>query len=72
MPHNHRDSDNVKTVELMFMELLKRFDQGRTLKELDPIEDMEIEFDEETDELDIKELVAAKEKVQCELVKPEF
>jgi len=57
LPHNHRDSDNVKTVELMFMELLKRFDQGNSLKELDPIEDMEIEFDKETDDLDINDLV---------------
>jgi hypothetical protein len=53
LPHNHRDSDNVKTVEMMYFELLKRFESGNTLKLLDPIEDMEIEFDEETDNLDI-------------------
>jgi len=64
LPHNHRDSDNVKTVEMMYTELLKRFDKGKTLKTLDPIEDMEIEFDEDTDELDIKALVDAKEKVK--------
>lgn len=26
LPKNHRDSDIIKTVELMYMELLKRFD----------------------------------------------
>ena len=67
LPHNHRDSDNVKTVEMMFFELLKRFDNGKTLKQLDPIEDMEIEFDEETDELDIKALGEARDKVKEEL-----
>lgn len=38
---------------MMYFELLKRFESGNTLKLLDPIEDMEIEFDEETDNLDI-------------------
>ena len=56
----------------MFFELLKRFDGGNQLKQLDPIEDMEIEFDEEHDEIDIKELVNAKTKVEEELIKPEF
>jgi ATP-dependent RNA helicase DOB1 len=72
LPHNHRDADNGKTVELMYMELLKRFDQGNSLKELDPISDMEIEFDEETDDLNIAELVEAREKIQTELTKPQF
>jgi len=48
---------------MMFFELLKRFEGGKTLKQLDPIEDMEIEFDEDTDDIDIKELVQAHEKV---------
>jgi len=56
----------------MYMELLKRFDGGNTLNELDPIEDMEIEFDKETDEIDINELVKAQEKVKEELRKPKF
>lgn len=64
LPHNHRETDNVKTVEMMYFELLKRFDQGKSLKELDPIEDMEIEFDEQDDDLDIKDLVNAKNKVE--------
>lgn len=72
MPHNHRDADNVKTVELMYLELLKRFDGGKSLKELDPIGDMEIEFDPETDEMDIKALVEAQEKVKEECMKPAF
>jgi hypothetical protein len=45
LPPNHRDADNVKTVELMYLELLKRFEGGKTLKHLHPIDDMEIEFD---------------------------
>jgi len=72
LPHNHRDSENIKTVELMYNELLKRFDQGNALKKLDPIDDMEIEFDPETDEMDISELVKAKEKIAEELLKSEF
>lgn len=68
LPHNHRESDNVKTVEMMFMELMKRFENGKTLKLLDPIEDMEIEFDKDEDELDITELVNAKEKVEEQLL----
>lgn len=72
LPHNHRDADNVKTVELMYLELLKRFDGGKSLKELDPIGDMEIEFDPETDEMDIKALVEAQEKVKEECMKPAF
>lgn len=72
LPHNHRDTDSVKTVEMMYFELLKRFDGGNSLKLLDPIEDMEIEFDPETDDLDIRELVQASEKVEEQLLKPEL
>jgi len=54
------------------MELLKRFENGKTLKPLDPIEDMEIDYDPDTDELDIKELVSAQEKVSDELHKPNY
>jgi hypothetical protein len=72
LPPNHRDADNVKTVELMYMELLKRFEGGKTLKKLHPIEDMEIEYDADDDEHDIKELVDAKQKVEDELHKPQI
>lgn len=48
----------------MYFELLKRFEGGDTLKFLDPLEDMEIEYDEDEDDIDIKELVQAKEKVE--------
>ena len=44
----------------MYMELLKRFDQGKNFKMLDPIEDMEIEYDPDSDSMDIKELVDAQ------------
>ena len=60
----------MKTVELMYLELLKRFEGGKTLKQLHPINDMEIEYDAETDAMDIKELLDAKEKVNDELIKP--
>lgn len=33
---------------------------------------MEIEFDDETDELDINELIEAKDKVHEEIKKPKF
>lgn len=56
----------------MYLELLKRFDGGKSLKLLDPIADMEIEFDEDEDDLDIKELVDARDKIKEELLKPEL
>jgi hypothetical protein len=43
----------------MFEQLMKRFDFGNQFKELHPIEDMEIEFNENVDEINIKELVDA-------------
>ena len=67
LPSNHRDHDNVKTVEMMYMELLKRFENGNSLKILDPIEDMQIEYDADTDEIDIKELLKAKEDIEVKL-----
>lgn len=69
LPPNHRDADNVKTVELMYLELLKRFEGGKTLKHLHPIDDMEIEFDPQEDTIDVKELVDAQDKVKEELLK---
>lgn len=72
LPANHREGDNVKTVELMYLELLKRFDGGKTMKVLHPIEDMEIEFDAEEDKIDITELVDAEQKVQEQLAKPQL
>lgn len=54
------------------MELLKRFDQGKSIKELDPIEDMEIEHDPDADEIDIKQLVTARDKVSEELTKSQM
>ena len=43
----------------MYKELLRRFDGGNTLKLLHPIEDMQIEYEPEEDDIDIKELVEA-------------
>ena len=41
LPQNHKGAE--KTVEGMYFECLKRFDQGRSIPLLDPINDMEIE-----------------------------
>ena len=41
LPHNHKSTD--KTVEMMYFELLKRFDGGKSIPLLDPVCDMEIE-----------------------------
>ena len=54
----------------MYIEVLKKFDYGKELRVLDPIEDMEIEYDEKEDDLDISELTKAKEKVREELLNP--
>ena len=71
LPNNHRDADSAKTVELMYLELLKRFEGGKTLKVLHPISDMEIEFDPETYKMDINELLDAREKVSDQLLQPD-
>jgi hypothetical protein len=47
----------------MYNELMKRFDYGKEIKELHPIEDMEIEFEEDVDTLNIKDLVDAEERI---------
>jgi hypothetical protein len=59
LPNNHKDQETAKTIELMFEQLMKRFDYGSVFKELHPIEDMEIEFNENVDDINIKELVDA-------------
>jgi hypothetical protein len=41
LPHNHKQSE--KQVEMMYFELLRRFEGGQSLPLLHPIEDMEIE-----------------------------
>ena len=52
----------------MYMELLKRFDQGRSLKLLHPIKDMEIEYDPDDDKMDINKLIEAQDKIKEELL----
>jgi len=77
MPNNHRETDSAKTIELMFLEIMKRFEFGKTIKILHPLDDMEIEFDKGTEEdpgdsVDIKELIQAQEKINEEMMKPEI
>ena len=41
LPQNHKAAD--KTVEMLYFEVLKRFDQGKSIPLLDPIKDMDID-----------------------------
>lgn len=63
MPNNHREDPSCKTIELMYFEIMKRFNYGKDLKTLHPIQDMEIEHttpeDGEPEQMDIKKLVEA-------------
>lgn len=61
LPHNLKDSENTKNIELMFFELMKRFNYGESLPLLHPIEDMEIE------DKSLSELMKAKEKINDKL-----
>jgi len=54
------------------MELMKRFNWGRNFKQLHPIDDMEIEFDQENDPEDITKLMGAKDRIQGELAGSDF
>lgn len=63
LPHNLTNAENLKAVEMMYTELMKRFDQGNKLPLLDPIEDMEIEDKE------LKEYLKVKGKLTAELEK---
>jgi len=56
----------------MYMELLKRFEQGKTLKTLHPINDMEIEYDADVDKMDINKLIEAQDKIKEELLQDEL
>lgn len=61
----------------MYHEIMKRFDFGKDMKTLHPINDMEIEYCEGTDEVpgdqaDIKDLVLAQENIEEQLLKPEI
>jgi hypothetical protein len=47
----------------MYLELMKRFDNGNKLNILHPITDMEIEYDSNHDDVDIDELITASEKL---------
>jgi hypothetical protein len=59
LPQNHKAAD--KTVEMMYFEVLKRFEQGKTVPLLDPIKDMDI------DSKTLKKLIESKTTIQKEL-----
>ena len=61
LPHNLNNQDNLKSIEKMYFEVMKRFKGGETLPILDPKDDMEIESKE------LDKLLASKEKVHLEL-----
>ena len=59
LPQNHKSAD--KTVEAMYFEMLKRFDQGRSIPLLDPIIDMEI------DSKTLRKLTASRQTIVNDL-----
>ena len=61
--HNLTSAESLKQVEMLYGEIMKRFNQGDDLPLLDPKEDMEIE-DEQLDEL-----LDTKNKITKELEK---
>jgi nucleoside-triphosphatase THEP1 len=61
LPHNLKEAENVRNLENMYFELMRRFNFGQDFPILDPIEDMEIVGKE------IEKLVKDKLKVQLEL-----
>jgi hypothetical protein len=56
----------------MYLTVLEKFAWGKGLRIMDPIEDMEIEYDETCDELNIRDLVQARRKVEEELLSPQL
>lgn len=63
--HNLTSTENIKQVEMLYTEIMKRFGNGDKLPILDPIEDMEIE------DTQIKDLVKTRNKINEELTKIE-
>ena len=61
LPHNLKETENNKQIEMMFFELMKRFNNGDSLPLLDPIDDMEIEDE------NLEKLVEAKGKLDTQL-----
>lgn len=61
--HNLSNVENMKQVEMMYGEIMKRFGNGDKLTPLDPIEDMEIE------DTQIKDLIKARDKINDELAR---
>lgn len=58
LPHNLKETENNKQIEMMFFELMKRFNNGDFLPLLHPINDMEIEDE------NLENLIEAKDKIE--------
>ena len=61
--HNLTSAESLKQTEMLYGEIMKRFQNGDSLPLLDPIEDMEIE------DKQLEELIQAKDKINSELAK---
>ena len=61
--HNLTSAESLKQTEMLYGEIMKRFENGDSLPLLDPIDDMEIE------DKQLGELIQAKDKINSELAK---
>jgi hypothetical protein len=61
--HNLTSEQSLKQTEMLYGEIMKRFQNGDALPLLDPIDDMEIE------DKQLSELIQAKNKINSELEK---
>ena len=61
--HNLTSAESLKQIEMLYGEIMKRFNNGDGLPILDPIEDMEI------GDIHLKELIEANNKINAELEK---
>lgn len=64
LPQNHKAAD--KTVEMMYFEVLKRFEQGKTIPQLDPVKEMDIESKT------LSKLLTSKATIEKELEQSEI
>lgn len=72
LPSHAREAQSPKVVEAMYLELMNRFDFGRKFNNLNPIEEMEIEFDPDQDKIDIQELVVNEQDLKQQLSQPDL
>ena len=61
--HNLTSAESLKQTEMLYGEIMKRFENGDSLPLLDPIDDMEIE------DKQLGDLIQAKDKINSELTK---